>query len=74
MTENPDCWHDLATAVILRAIEDYRAVCYMLRLHPYQNNLAETKIDIETFFSSRWFRTLTAIDGKELLMMIRKDI
>ena len=73
MTDYPDCWHDLANAVILQAIGDYREVCRKQALHPYNRKLEREKRSLERFFAARWFRTLTEIDGNELLTMIRKD-
>ena len=55
-------YEELANAIILRAVEDYRGTCYEPTLH-----------EIEQFFLSPWFVVLTKIDGKALLDKLRKE-
>lgn len=55
-------YEDLANAIILRAVEDYRETCYEPTLR-----------EIEQFFQSQWFMVLTKIDGKALLKQLRKE-
>ena len=74
MTDNPACWHDLANAVILQAVEDYRVVCRKLRRCPYLAGAAEAKLELEAFFASRWFKTLSEADGVALLESIKEEI
>ena len=73
MANDPAGWNDLANAVILQAVEDYRRVCRSLRRDPRRSGAAEAKASLEAFFASRWFRTLTAVDGNELLEKIREE-
>ena len=74
MTENPECWQDLANAVILQAIEDYRAACVKLRGRPRLREQLAVKRSVERFFTSSWFRTLSSLDGQRLLEEIRKEV
>ncbi len=67
------CWEDLANAVVLRAAEDYAGVLRALRRRPGRKDLVKRQRSLERFFRSRWFRTLSAADGEELLMKIRKE-
>ena len=55
-------YEELANAIILRAVEDYRGTRYEPTLH-----------EIEQFFLSPWFMVLTKIDGKALLDKLRKE-
>ena len=71
--EDPNCWQDLANAVILQAIEDYRRICGKLRFRPGLAGAARAKRELEAFFLSRWFRTLTTLDGQELLASLRRE-
>ena len=71
--EMMECWTSLANAVILQAIDDYRTVCRKLKRRPDLRESAEQKRSLERFFVSAWFRTLTTVDGKELLERIRKE-
>ncbi len=57
-----DPYENLANAIILRAVEDYR--------------LAEdrrTLKEIEDFFLSDWFSVLTSLDGAALLQKLREE-
>jgi len=72
--EDPNCWQDLANAVILQAIEDYRLLCGKLRFRPWLAGAARAKRELEEFFLSRWFRTLTTLDGQELLASLRREM
>jgi len=60
-------WNDLAGAIILQAVEDYRSVCYRLLLYPLRKPLLEAKQDLEDFFRSSWFRTLSGLDAEPFL-------
>ena len=57
-----DPYENLANAIIMRAVEDYR--------------LAEdrrTLKEIEGFFLSDWFSVLTNLDGAALLQKLREE-
>ena len=66
------CWEDLANAIILQAVEDYRDACDALRRRPDLWFQEKRKCSLEQFFRSRWFRTLSAVDAESLLEEIRK--
>ena len=66
------CWEDLANAVVLQALEDYRAVCRTLSRRPDLKKAAKRKKSLEKFFRSRWFAVLTAADLGAVLEEIRK--
>ncbi len=66
------CWEDLANAVVLQALEDYRAVCRTLSRRPDLKEAAKRKKSLDKFFRSRWFAVLTAADLGAVLEEIRK--
>lgn len=66
------CWEDLANAIVLQAVEDYRDACGALRRRPDLRVQAKRKRSLEQFFRSGWFHTLSALDAKPLLEEIRK--
>ena len=102
-TGSPD--QNLANAIILQAVTDYRSARKLLREHPKTPELVATAkikrkerkketgynrspeekllakiwnaqkevIECETFFKSRWFETLSNIDGKDLLKKLREE-
>ena len=55
-------YENLANAIILQAVKDYR-------LHDDEKELAS----IERFFRSGWFNTLTSIDPEMLIAKLRKE-
>ena len=66
------CWEDLANAVVLQALEDYRAACRALRNRPDLKNEEKRRRSLERFFASRWFRVLSTAEIEPLLEKIRK--
>ena len=81
-TENLNCWHDLANAIIQQAAQDYRHTRKLLKNMPppkegeentrYQRLMIELK-DIERFFDSDYFNTLTHADGRAILAELKKE-
>ena len=57
-----DPYQELANAIILQAVHEYRDTMN-------QKTLSE----IEEFFLSDWFEILTNIDGRDLLMKLRRE-
>jgi len=67
------CWQDLANAIILRAVEDYRHVCKLLKQNEDNLEKQREKSKLERFFRSDWFKVLTTLDGRQLLADLRKE-
>ena len=57
-----NAYEELANAIILRAVQDYR-----------ETNYEPTLREIERFFLSQWFMVLTKADGKAILNQLRKE-
>ena len=55
-------YENLANAIVLRAVKDYR-------LHDNEQELAR----IERFFRSDWFSVLTNVDPEILIDKLRKE-
>ena len=55
-------YEDLANAIILQAVQDYR-----------RTNNKRALEELERFFLSDWFSVLTSIDGSRLLQELRKE-
>ena len=77
-------YENLANAIILRAVEDYRDLSMWLKVHrplceedekddDYISALAD-KQSIEQFFLGGWFRALTNLDGKALLEKLECEV
>lgn len=77
-------YEELANAIVLQAVEDYRwARSTLKRLgaktdrttnEEYTMNYAKRlKADTEDFFASKWFGTLCALDGKNILKRLQSE-
>lgn len=64
-------WEDLANAVIAQTASDYRKTLHGYKLYP--KDYREQKRELELFFTSNWYNTLTSVDGKKLLSALRKE-
>ncbi len=67
-------WQELANAIILRAVEDYRHAHDRNRLRPHQAETLREICSIEQFFCSEWFEVLCNLDGKRLLSDLKKEL
>lgn len=64
----------LANAIIVQAVLDYKAARRILLKHP-EDILAQAEVTkIKRFFHSKWFRTLTNVDGDYLIRQVEADI
>jgi hypothetical protein len=67
-------YENLANAIILRAVEDYRKVLRILSKHPYNRDALREKRSLLRFFFSEWFRVLSNIDPKLLIKRLDKEV
>ena len=67
-------WRDLADAIIIQAASDYRKAQNRNSKRPHQADTLREIHSLEQFFLSKWFATLTTLDGKKLLYDLKKDI
>ena len=68
-----DGWELLIQAVVLQAAEDYRLARQVLRRRPDHIRAMKTARDVEGFFRSAWFVTLTGLDGREILEKLKGE-
>ena len=69
-----DCFQDLANAIILQAVHDYRKALRILKRYPRcEAALAEKERD-EEFFQSDWYSHLTKVDGKRLMKRLQEEV
>lgn len=64
---------NLAQAVILQAVKDYRTARKELKYHPKNKDTKLMIEDCERFFCSDWFGVLTSVDGQMLLIRLREE-
>ena len=67
-------WEDLAQAVILQAVEDYRRARRRVRRFPDQKGAQATIREVGRFFRSRWFAQLADVDGEAILKRLRREV
>lgn len=69
-----DPYEELANAVILLAVKDWRMAASTLKRKPEHFIALQRKSECERFFRSRWFGKLTRLDGGMLLEELRKEV
>lgn len=66
-------YENLANAIILQAVRDYRTALKCLKLNPNNRNALSDKEEIERFFRSKWYSTLTSVDGEMLIRSLNEE-
>ena len=67
-------YRDLADAINLQAVTDYRRAHWKLRLSRQHAEALETKTECERFFRSIWFSMLCDMDGERLLQDLKREM
>lgn len=67
-------YENLANAIILQAVDDYRDALARLCRFPYDCDSQRSQAEIERFFRSKWFSVLTAIDPEVLIKRLRSEV
>ncbi|QKN23202.1 hypothetical protein [Caproicibacterium lactatifermentans] len=66
-------YENLANAIILHAVKDYRTALKCLKANPRNKSALADKGEIERFFRSSWFSVLTSVDGEMLIRSLQKE-
>jgi hypothetical protein len=66
-------YEDLANAIILQAVRDYRAALKCLKLNPRDRSALADKDEVERFFRSDWYSALTSVDGETLIRSLQQE-
>ena len=66
-------YENLANAIILEAVKDYRQARHKLKKRPKNEDARLMVKDCEDFFRSDWFNALTALDGELLLKKLQEE-
>lgn len=69
-----DPFENLANAIILQAVKDYRTAWKKLKRNPKNKDAKLMVEDCERFFCSDWFGQLTSVDGKMLLKKLQEEL
>ena len=68
-----DNYNNLANAIILQAVKDYRKALHTLSHYPNNRSAQYERRRIEQFFRSGWFGVLTKVDPDLLITNLRKE-
>ena len=68
-----DRYENLANAIILQAVKDYRKALRKLNRNSQNKDAKRTASDVERFFRSDWHKTLTSVDGELLIKKLREE-
>ena len=71
--ENTKSYENLANAIILLAVSDYRAAKKRLRGFPTSRDALATCRAVRRFFLSAYFGNLTKLDGRLLLEQLDRE-
>ena len=69
-----DIYENLANAIILQAVKDYRKALKVLRYNPRKSTALIVKNQCEVFFRSAWYGMLTSVDGEMLICKLHKEV
>ena len=67
-------YENLANAIILQAVKDYRVALKCLKVNPRNKTAHADKEEIERFFRSGWFSVLTSVDGEMLIRSLQMEV
>ena len=65
---------ELANAIVLSAVKDYRKALKRLKKFPWDEPSRIMKKECERFFRSGWFAVLTSIDGEVLIEKLTAEV
>lgn len=66
-------YEELANAIVIKAVDDYKKALKTLKNNPESSGALHTKKEIEQFFNSEWFSTLTAVNPLSLIEQAKKN-
>ena len=69
-----DPYKELANAIILQAVEDYRKWEKEYSDSRDDQKLRKSLVELNEFFCSEWFELLTDLDGEQLLARVKAEL
>ena len=69
-----DPYEDLANAIVLLAVKEYRDALKKLMKYPRHESAKHTKTEVERFLRSDWYRELTAVEPEILLRKLKEEV
>lgn len=72
--ENLDCYENLANAIVLQAVKDYKKSLHQLENNPRNRDAIHEKVRLEKFFRSQWYGVLTNLDPERLMAGVKERV
>nr|DAH06917.1 MAG TPA: hypothetical protein [Caudoviricetes sp.] len=66
-------YRDLANAVVMQAVKDYKHILHKLKKQPVEKQLLCVKGRIESFFYSEYFNILTDVDPYVIVEQLKME-
>ena len=70
---NQKPYQTLANAIVLQAVQDYRSALKRLKKNPESDSAKHDVGQLERFFRSGWYQSLTTVDGSYLIRKLREE-
>ena len=67
-------YENLANAIILQAVKDYKRVLHRLGANPRNRDAMHEKERLERFFHSPWYEALTDLDADRLIEGVQERV
>ena len=74
VSENIDCYENLANAIVLQAVKDYKKALRQLEGNPRNQEARHDKVRLEKFFRSQWYGVLTELDPERLMAGVKENV
>ena len=68
------CYENLANAIILKAVEDYRKILRTHSQRPDDRAVSKELENLEQFFHSDFFAVLSNLDPSALIERLKKEV
>lgn len=67
-------WENLANAIVLTAVKDFRTEYKKLLKNPKSKTAAAEVASLVRFFTSDYYSSLTAVDGEMLVRKLKSEV
>ena len=72
--DDREAWENLANAIILSSVKDYRRALLHLKRNPDSRSARQAVAREEKFFYSSWFEVLTDLDPSYLIWKMKETV
>ena len=69
-----DSYERLANSIVLQAVKDYRNALKKMKKHLNNERALYTKNEVERFFRSDWYASLTTVDPEMLIKRLNEEV